>query len=59
MNEQQKQQANHSEDMKRRIERMEGMMIESQKQVSLNLCLWCFICCVRDLTVSPLFSLWV
>ena len=29
------------------------------KQVSLNLCLWCFICCVRDLTVSPLFSLWV
>ena len=29
------------------------------KQVSLNLCVWCFICCVRDLSVSPLFSLWV
>lgn len=30
-----------------------------EKQVSLNLCVWFFVCCVRDLSVSPLFSLWV
>jgi hypothetical protein len=40
------------------VQHMEEI-IEHIKQVSLNLCLWCFICCVRHLSISPLFSLWV